>query len=52
MAGRKVTTVKCYTNVGSLGKDGHEETVRQNREVCPKHLDMDTKDTCLQVTMF
>ena len=27
-------------NVDSFGKDGHVETVRQNREVCPIHLDI------------
>ena len=41
MAGREVKTVECRKDVGSSGKDGHEEAVRQNREVCPKHLDMD-----------
>ncbi len=40
VASRKFTTAECYTNVGSFGKDGHVETVRQNREVCPIHLDI------------
>ncbi len=40
VASREFTTVECYTNVGSYGKNGHDETVRQNREICPIHLDI------------
>ena len=40
VASREFTTAECYTNVVSFGKDGHGETVRQNREVCPIHLDI------------
>ena len=44
--------MECYINVGSYGENGHGEAVRQNREVCPIHLDMDTKDESPQMTMF
>ena len=40
VARREFTTVECYINVGSLGKNEHVEAVRQNREVCPIHLDI------------
>ena len=52
VARRKFTTVECYINVGSYGKDGHDEAVRHIREKCPKHLDIDMKAICLQMTMF
>ena len=52
VARRKFTTVECYINVGSFGKDGHDEAVRHIREKCPKHLDIDMKAICLQMTMF
>ena len=44
VASRKETTVECYKNVSRSAENGHEEAVRQDREVCPKHLDMDAED--------
>ena len=39
-------------NVGSFGKDGRNEAVRQNREVYPKHLDIAKWNDCPYMTMF
>ena len=52
VARRKFKTVECQTNVGSYGKDGHDEAVRYIREKYPIHLDIDMETICLYVTMF
>ena len=52
VASWEFTTVECRKNVGRYAENGHDEAVRQNREVCPKHLNMDTKGKYLRVFMF
>ena len=41
VARREFTTVECYINVSRYAENGHFEAVRQNREICPNHLDLD-----------
>ncbi|MBR4153445.1 MAG: hypothetical protein IKT98_10875 [Selenomonadaceae bacterium] len=39
--------MECYINVSRCAENGHVEAVRQNREVCPNHLNMVTFDYVL-----